>query len=497
MEILLNDWLSHPEYWFSPTHAYDTYITNTYKHLFDTAHTQPASLALIILYDQVARHVYRDDPKAIDHHLTNALLVRQELPPPEDATEWVFYQLPIRHQNIPKHVMQVIQEAWSKLKRETDSAQISILTQFIRASYQRLTYDPSLITLTTQIPIRFSDFTDYVDILEFCPLEFQGNNRKSLLYQIFEEYMKKHSFTKIIMSVSGGVDSQVCLYVLKLLQDRYKYDLVALHINYTNRTTKEADFVIDWCRFLDVPCYIRHLNEIQRKPCMEFNLRETYETYTRNVRFNAYKYIQGDVFLGHNEDDCFENILTNIAHKNKYDNLRGMEETQTLDDITFHRPILRIPKHSIYEYAHHVGIPYLQDSTPAWSQRGRIRDKVRPALEEWDSSIVDAFFDLSDVIQEYDALANAYLTNITREIIKSDDTYTITFPSKTLTQCKRLWSKIFDHLDIHCSHKSMNNFMEIIQKNQNNKININKNITIHQSDNTFVIKPNPSSPSSE
>jgi tRNA(Ile)-lysidine synthetase-like protein len=490
MEQLLTDWLSHPEYWFSPTHQYDSYITQTYQHLFSQSH--PPSLATIILHDQVARHVYRDQHDKINQHLAIALAHRSQLPPPTDPLQWTFYNLPVRHEGNPRMIIQVLHAAWDKLKK--NPTQETHLLNFLKATYKHLPDEPTFLELNTQHPVEFNTFNDYLDILDHCPLEFQGNHRKSLLYQVFDQYLKKHRFQRIIISLSGGVDSQVCSYLLKLLSDKYHYDLVALHINYNNRVLREAEFVQDWCCFLDIPCYTRHLHEIQRKPCMEYNLRDTYETYTRNVRFNAYKTLQGDVFLGHNEDDTFENILTNIAHKSKYDNLRGMAETQFLDQIPFHRPLLRIPKHSIYQYAKHVGIPYLKDSTPNWSQRGIIRDTVRPTLEKWEPTIVDAFFDLSDAIQEYDALATAYLTNLPIQELPNN-AYQVQIPTPLIT-CRRLWSKLFERLHIHCSHKSMNNFMEIIVKEKNNKINIHKHVQVHQDTNTFTILPMASNDSS-
>ena len=58
------------------------------------------------------------------------------------------------------------------------------------------------------------------------------------------------------------------------------------------------------------------------------DLRDIYEAYTKKIRFNCYKKFDKHpiVILGHNKDDCFENILTNIAYNSKYDNLKGIEE---------------------------------------------------------------------------------------------------------------------------------------------------------------------------
>ena len=41
------------------------------------------------------------------------------------------------------------------------------------------------------------------------------------------------------------------------------------------------------------------------------------------------------VFLGHNKDDCFENIITNIINKKNYENLSGMMKFTKISTIQF------------------------------------------------------------------------------------------------------------------------------------------------------------------
>ena len=65
---------------------------------------------------------------------------------------------------------------------------------------------------------------------------------------------------------------------------------------------------------------------------------------------------------------------------------------------------MEIKKEDIYDYAHKIGIPYLTDSTPKWSQRGKIRDIVRPCLEQWNNSMIDSMFNLSDRMSDYSKL---------------------------------------------------------------------------------------------
>ena len=89
----------------------------------------------------------------------------------------------------------------------------------------------------------------------------------------------------------------------------------------------------------------RTVNEITRDECLHNGLRDLYEDITKKIRFNLYEIADPQyVLLGHNKDDCFENIITNIGNKNNYDNLCGMSVLSTINNINLWRPMINIDK---------------------------------------------------------------------------------------------------------------------------------------------------------
>jgi tRNA(Ile)-lysidine synthase TilS/MesJ len=198
----------------------------------------------------------------------------------------------------------------------------------------------------------------------------------------------------------------VCSYLLKQIPN---IKLCAVHIDYYNREEceKEEELLIWWCNtILNIPLYIRRIDEINRPKCMEYELRDLYESYTKDVRFTTYININDNPFiiLGHNKDDTIENIFTNTASCSHYENLLGMtsisNQSYKEKNICFLRPLLNISKSDIYQYAINHNIPFLQDSTPKWSQRGKIRDIVRPALIEWNPLIFDGLIAVSEKMSQ-------------------------------------------------------------------------------------------------
>ena len=209
--------------------------------------------------------------------------------------------------------------------------------------------------------------------------------------------------TPILVSLSGGVDSMVIASTLSFLRDECNYDqlyLVAVHIDYGNRpeSTAEARFVKNYAshviHFDD--CIVRRIDEVTRGETK----RDEYEKVSRNVRYDLYKdTIAGcievctalnpkralhevGVMLGHHRGDIVENVISNSNKGCGPLDLSGMTDVSRNDGVTIYRPLLPLNKGEVYDYSHKFGIPYFKDTTPHWSTRGKLRNKLIPLLEE-------------------------------------------------------------------------------------------------------------------
>jgi tRNA(Ile)-lysidine synthase TilS/MesJ len=157
---------------------------------------------------------------------------------------------------------------------------------------------------------------------------------------------------------------------------------------------------------------------------MANEMREVYERYTRDVRYGTYKTVAATiaafpssptVMLGHNKDDCLENLFTNVAHKAHYDNLKGMTEISTQDGIRFVRPLLSHSTEDIKSTLRALNIPHLPNSTPPWSQRGQIRASVVPVLDKWDPRFTGGFFKLSETVTSLYRILDHQVTSFCKQ----------------------------------------------------------------------------------
>lgn len=424
--------------WFDQNDRIDAFIKDAFAHLLnyriDFYASSKELVAQIVLFDQVPRHVYRQCDKEladtiINKYLQDALLLAEyiifnkHIYKSLSVAEWMFVLLPLRHTMKQKQIFRVAKLAWERIEKSPpkNEQEVALYRSFIRATYQRCPLEQSFQIVNLHKPIAHNWFASATHILQhvgdYKPI--QKLPRLCEVFQAAKVALQKVQDVELVISISGGVDSMVMSFALtqlaRLMPSRAIFK--AVHINYKNKEhcDEEESFVVWWCQQLEIPITVRRIHEIQREQCRKQELRETYESYTRNVRYNTYKAICTDipfVFLGHNKDDCFENIFCGITHCRKYENLEGMSDFSVVDDIAFIRPFLKIPKALLRSFAKRYNIPHLYDSTPAWCQRGRIRDVIVPTLKAWNKVAIDSFHELSHALTELHSCMQIYVDSL-------------------------------------------------------------------------------------
>lgn len=479
--IKLHDWLlENKQYWFNASSEDDVMISNKWSYLYDIQVNQDELLKLdiktnlgyIILNDQIIRHKVRAeslDSNIIKEKLKLILeyvkvfyqLNKSEL----EGYNFCFTLLVLRHTNDFNECTFVLNETWKKIDETDNTEIIQVYKNYLKATYERMGFSeiqefPRSITNHYNIQDNIEYFLErFHNIIDYQYLDISSDNKsyleKDLRDKINVAVSRLDKSKKYILSISGGVDSMVLSWALTILD----YDFVMVHINYANRDIceREKSFLREWAQHLNKRLFYKDIYEINRPKCMKHDMRNIYENYTRDIRYNSYiqvKEIMGYeepiILLGHNHDDCIENILTNIATKNKYDNLYGMSEESIISfknkNIIFGRPMLSIPKSKIYEYANKNNIPFLFDSTPSWSQRGQIRDTVRPCLERWNSNMINGLEEVTKVLTNtmecVNLLVDEWINNKLTDSLLEQDMTKVDTEVNTKENKKRMYLKI-------------------------------------------------------
>ncbi|KAL4157195.1 hypothetical protein PRNP1_006220 [Phytophthora ramorum] len=352
-----------------------------------------ACVALILVLDQLSRHVYRDRNDATnleqlkrnDAHVL--AIVEQDLLPNRwhetlPVPRFVFALMPLRHSPTPERLHDVL--AAIEARRRLQGQHGELLEKFRRTTTGRLQHlrgGPEKETTT-----RISDD----DILEREFMETDEHDMaRNRLYRAMDEYltqMKAREHSHLAVSLSGGVDSMVVAYLLHKLSEKHGgFTTVAVHLDYGNRakSTAECDYVHRWCERFGIVFHVRRIDEVKRATTK----RDDYERISREIRYSTYadvleKYNAPGMCFGHHRGDVQENVISNMMKGLSLLNLNGMAASSIVNGVRIWRPLLDFDKDAIFEFAHRYGVPYFKDTTPNWSTRGKLRNHLVPLLRD-------------------------------------------------------------------------------------------------------------------
>ncbi len=198
---------------------------------------------------------------------------------------------------------------------------------------------------------------------------------------------------KLLVTVSGGIDSVVLVHLLKKLDFHFSI----IHCNFKLRGEEsEGDelFVNKLADELNVPIYIKHFDTgtyaTQNKLSTQMAARELRYQWFEEVRSKEkFDYI----ITAHHKDDLAETVLLNLSKGSVLSGLHGIKAKN--GDII--RPLLWATKKDIAKYAAKEKITFREDSSNASDkyQRNLIRHKILPEFEKLNPSFSDTIFQTS------------------------------------------------------------------------------------------------------
>ena len=352
-------------------------------------------------------------------------------------------------------------------------------------------------------------FNEYNHILEF-PINYTMNNstfdrinlitNTNKLITTMREFLNKHykGEDTLIVSLSGGVDSMVLLAVLQRLQENFNYKIVTATIDYSlrNESKYESEFINKYCKKYDIKNYLSTINGISRKNGS--GKRSEFEIESRQIRYNLYKdllkkYKSNFILVAHHWDDITENVFTNFMRGKNILDLAVMHEINTVNNVNIARPFLNHPKLDIYNFAHNYMIPYFKDTTPDWSNRGKMRNNIFPLLNDMFGNIFRKNLnDMGDNTKEIGTMLEKFVFEPFYKKINFYK-YGVIFDIQDKKDAPYLfWDNIFMHI-FHkrgtsmASKKSIKLVMESFKENKDLFYPIKKDYFLYYSDNKVNI----------
>ena len=186
---------------------------------------------------------------------------------------------------------------------------------------------------------------------------------------------------KILIAVSGGVDSMVLLHAVLDVSKQKNINARVITIEHGIRkeeSVRDAEFVKSFCDNNSIDCTVVKLNI----PQLARQTKQTIEECARNERYKVFFSVlkKGEkLFVAHNKNDQAETVLMHIARGSGIDGARGIASRENIV-----RPLIDVTKREIIEYAEKHNIKYVTDSTNDCTDYSRnyIRKEIIPAIEK-------------------------------------------------------------------------------------------------------------------
>jgi tRNA(Ile)-lysidine synthase TilS/MesJ len=437
VSLVENYWQSHPQFWISIGSrqvAADKEIYDLFGKLDWLGQTP---LGKVIYLDQFIRHFSRVDSSISEEYVLAcrqlACGIVNELKLQDyEADDLVWLLMPFKHVGNYDYVLSSV-IGWLSSGSSKKLVDYPLLSKFFNDTYRKA-YTLDKVASGVMLVESYSDDDKYCpdSICDYYPDRYIADDwfaklscepEVSKLIQLLKD---ADIGERPIVSLSGGVDSMAMCVLLRLAGIPF----VVAHIIYGNRevSLEEFNFIKRYCSKLGIPLYSYKIEHLKRGHID----REFYEDMTRDLRFYMYGSIwlasgsgAGDlgtslgdqtptkmptVLLGHIQDDIVENIWTNFAKGTHLNNLAKMEPVVIENGIKIVRPWLSVKKETIYAISEKLAIPYLKNTTPTWSNRGKFRTKFYEAThEQYGSTVDDTIVKVAESLKQQADLINKLL----------------------------------------------------------------------------------------
>jgi tRNA(Ile)-lysidine synthase len=235
--------------------------------------------------------------------------------------------------------------------------------------------------------------------------------RQDLFYQHFEKVINKKSDLvendKIIIAVSGGVDSITLLYLMKAINI---FKICVAHINHKIRVNSDSDE--DYVKLLSKNMGLKFVSK-SLNPNMIASGKSN-EEWARNERYDFLMKLAKEtkskkILTAHHSNDQIETILMNIARGSGVLGLRGIAR----ENKYLLRPLLDFKKKEISEFSQRIKFKFIEDETNKNLSipRNFLRHKVVKPWEKELPFLSEAFKNTVDNISKWQSALDYFINN--------------------------------------------------------------------------------------
>ncbi|MBR3673176.1 MAG: tRNA lysidine(34) synthetase TilS [Clostridia bacterium] len=295
----------------------------------------------------------------------------------------------------------------------------------------------------------------------------------------------------IVIGVSGGPDSMCLLSILNSLKEQLNISITVAHINHMIR--KEADeetkYVQDYCNKLNIPCYIKRIDVIEKSSQEKIGTEEA----GRKARYDFFEEVAKQVSANkiataHNANDNAETVLMNIFRGAGASGLKGIEPIR---NGKFIRPLIECQRDEIEKYCeeHKLEPKIDQSNFENIYTRNKIRNILIPNIkQEFNPNIIESLNKMSALLREENDFIEQYVEEVWKTLYISKDENELVLDLKKFNKLNRFIKSKIVLVSINKVMGStqgiekihVEDIIKLCEKNIGNKyLTPNKNIKIY------------------
>ena len=258
-----------------------------------------------------------------------------------------------------------------------------------------------------------------------------------MLHKLKSNLRINFSFLKgkrLLLAVSGGVDSMVLVNLFKQLN----YDIGVAHCNFQlreNESDADESFVVVVCKSysIPIPVYIKKFDTKKYSKKKKISIQIAARELRYNWFYEQLENLKFDYILtAHHLDDALETFIINLSRGTGLDGLIGIPSQN--DKII--RPLLPFSREEIEKYAKENNLKWREDSSNASDKylRNKIRHHIVPVLKEINPNFLDSFQKTQKNLIQAQSIVSDGESIVYQEVAKELKDGTIHFDLKKLLQ---------------------------------------------------------------
>lgn len=242
-----------------------------------------------------------------------------------------------------------------------------------------------------------------------------------MLNNLITYITQKSLFTpqdKILLAISGGVDSVVLAHLFTQIQP-YCQQIALAHCNFQlrgNDSDNDERFVTQLAQQWNIPCFVTRFDTYTlakvEKGSIQMIARDLRYRWFEEIRQReGYDYIA----TAHHQNDLVETVLLNLVRGTGIAGLHGIREKQG----NIIRPLLSFTREVIEVYAQEKQLKWREDTSNKENKyyRNRLRNEVIPILKKLNPSFEKTLSQSVEKISAVERFFDAEVAQIEKKVL--------------------------------------------------------------------------------